>query len=407
MELGCHTGYSYFVACQAVKRLGLPTSCYAVDTWRGDEHSGFYGEEVFNAVRIRNQNHYQAFSQLVRATFEEASHSFADQSVALLHIDGRHFYTDVITDFETWKPKLTNNAIVLFHDTNVRDRDFGAWKLFGELSQRYPSFEFLHGNGLGVVAVGSIPPPLAPFFGNSDETVTFLRAAYSTLGQAVTLRWQLGELGAELSRSNAAVTAAEATVRLLTVAAEDTDRTLADRQNALASAEANVSTLTDNVAALQSENASLQAQIVDLQAFDADLRAQNANLRAQNADLDAQLQKTNRLRRLDFKRHEIDEQRSRRALCQAEELQSNVVQLERNVSQLNEEVARRQVLIDEIFASTSWRVSVPVRWAGPRVAPLTRRARMVRSLSQKAGRVSHLVSLGWDELRHARVSSVT
>src|SRR3954464_431830 len=81
VELGCHLGYSYFVACQTVKRLGLSTRCYAVDTWRGDEHAGFYGEEVFAAVRSQNENHYHAFSQLVRATFEEASKSFADQSI--------------------------------------------------------------------------------------------------------------------------------------------------------------------------------------------------------------------------------------------------------------------------------------------------------------------------------------
>ena len=67
VELGCHTGYSYFAACQAVKQLDLGTACYAIDSWEGDEHAGFYGEEVYAAVSAQNQAHYAAFSRLIRA----------------------------------------------------------------------------------------------------------------------------------------------------------------------------------------------------------------------------------------------------------------------------------------------------------------------------------------------------
>ena len=72
VELGTHGGYSYFAMCQAVKALGLDTRCYAVDHWKGDEHAGFYGEEVFARVESHNNDHYAAFSRLVRSTFDEA-----------------------------------------------------------------------------------------------------------------------------------------------------------------------------------------------------------------------------------------------------------------------------------------------------------------------------------------------
>src|ERR1700739_23801 len=67
VELGTHTGFSYFSFCQAVKDFRLCTKCHAIDTWKGDDHAGFYGEDVFERVSAVNTELYAEFSELIRA----------------------------------------------------------------------------------------------------------------------------------------------------------------------------------------------------------------------------------------------------------------------------------------------------------------------------------------------------
>ncbi len=169
VELGSHHGDSYLTFCQAVSSLKLATRCFAVDTWQGDEHASHYGEEVFSRLRAVHDPLYNGFSTLLRMTFDQAASSFADNSVDLLHIDGLHTYDAVKHDFNTWHPKLSDKAIVLFHDSNVRERDFGVWKFWAEISQHYPCFEFAHGHGLGVLAIGNKLPIEAKAFFDLDQ----------------------------------------------------------------------------------------------------------------------------------------------------------------------------------------------------------------------------------------------
>ncbi len=159
VELGTHSGNSYFAFCQSVQSNLLPTKCYAVDTWEGDEHAGFYDNSVYTEVDSYNKSKYSTFSRLLRMTFDNALLSFNDHSIDLLHIDGLHTYEAVKRDFESWLPKLSHSGVVLFHDIHVKNRNFGVWKFWEEISKQYPHIAFDHSDGLGVLIVGSEQNP--------------------------------------------------------------------------------------------------------------------------------------------------------------------------------------------------------------------------------------------------------
>jgi hypothetical protein len=187
VELGTHSGNSYLAFAQAVQRLGLGTACFAVDTWRGDAHAGYYGEDVFQELSRYHDARYGAFSRLVRSTFDEAVQHFPDAGVDLLHVDGCHSYEAVAHDFTTWRPKLSEQAVVLFHDTNVREGDFGVWRLWSELRSGYAHFEFLHSHGLGVLGVGSdLPNAMTALLRNTPDAARTgqIRAAFARLGSS-------------------------------------------------------------------------------------------------------------------------------------------------------------------------------------------------------------------------------
>lgn len=214
-ELGTGGGYSYFAFCQAVQRLGLACRCYAVAPSKRDA----YGERMLEEVTARNEREYGAFSTLIRSDVVEALTHFGDGTVDLLNVDGRRNYDDLSSIFTMWRPKLSDRAVVMLSYTNVRERGCGGFRLWDELRGANPSFEFLHGGGLGIAAFGSGQPPRisALFVASRDPQATrLIRDAYSRLGAAVSLQFEAGRFGAEraaLQKSNEMAETAGAIMR--------------------------------------------------------------------------------------------------------------------------------------------------------------------------------------------------
>jgi hypothetical protein len=152
VELGTHWGESYFTFCQTVAEANISCSCYSVDHWRGESHSGSYEEEVYKDVAAYNEANYKSFSYLLKMRFDEAIGQFADASIDLLDIDGLHTYDAVEHDFRTWLPKVKPGGIILLHDIMARHEEFGVWRLWDELKQQFTdAFEFRHQWGLGIL----------------------------------------------------------------------------------------------------------------------------------------------------------------------------------------------------------------------------------------------------------------
>ena len=283
VELGTHYGYSYFAFCQAIDRLGLGTVAYAVDTWQGDEHAGFFGEEVFHSVAGRGEPKYAAFSSLVRSTFEEALEYFADGSVDLLHIDGRHFYEDVKRDFTIWRRKLTDDAVVLFNDTNVRGAQIwrmeilcgarGAASFFSILSR-------LRARCPGTRRAHSRANPSA-----ISHIVTSCRSdpgRVCALGGALTTRSGLEQLRTDIEQRVAAEAALRSEIQQR-VAAEAALRGEIEQRVAAEAA------LRGEIEQRVAAEAALRAEIEQRVAAEATLRTESEALIGQNAALSGEL----------------------------------------------------------------------------------------------------------------------
>ena len=210
VELGTHYGYSCFTFAEAARRLALNTTINAVDSWIGDDHAGFYGEDVFRYVERVALADYPDSVRLWRGWFSDIRPQFSDQSVDILHIDGRHAYEDVSADLAEWRSTVRDGGLILFHDIAERANGFGVWRLWEELAESGRSFAFEHGHGLGVLSVGAdVDHRLRDLFDAEPLTAEQIREDFRVLGSLAQRQAWLESLPDQLdqARSDAASSA--------------------------------------------------------------------------------------------------------------------------------------------------------------------------------------------------------
>ncbi len=355
VELGTHTGNSYFSFCQAAKQLGLETKFYAVDTWEGDIHAGHYSEEVFLQVSRHNSEFYSHFSYLLRTTFDKARTGFQPGSIDLLHIDGLHTYEAVKHDFETWLPTLKEGAVVLFHDTMVRERDFGVWKFWKEICEKYPcNIEFSHSNGLGVVQIindDSLSP--LPWLKSSCEEKQIFREYFASLGSRHCLQLQLKARDTHIANLQVAARNYEARINELNHAIEDRDRQIFSLQQDYA---ARTNSLNQQITSSHSWITSLEKTVHD----------QKTAIEGSGQRL-AVIQKA----------HESN----------VNHLQNQKNELEQTIADLHGELARITHHCRTIEGSTIWRLSRPLRMA-------LDNSRLLQTILRKPARLAWLTLTG-------------
>lgn len=344
VELGTHYGNSYFAFCQAIKELKISTKAYAIDSWTGDEHAGFYGNEVFNYVNKINNEHFSYFSNLIKATFDEASQYFENGSIDLLHIDGLHTYEAVKHDFENWLPKMSDKGVIIFHDTVVKERGFGVWKLVEEISTRYPYFQFEHGYGLGVLCVGKNVDTKFVEFVSKEGNESFTQKLFENAGKRIwfeqQFQWQKSQI--EVFSNN--ISANNQTIKLKDNQIEELRKKVCSKESDIDEQGTQLHALQQNLLIKDTRIADLQDQINELNT----LKNNNDHLKDKVNAISVENEKMSCL--ITEKDHELTQ------------LKNKLSHLGSVSQEQSVQMEHIQLLIDQLTKSASWKLTAPLRY---------------------------------------------
>ncbi|MDO5290470.1 MAG: class I SAM-dependent methyltransferase [Pseudomonadota bacterium] len=382
VELGVYSGISYLAFCQAAVAHGVPLRAWGVDTWQGDEHAGHYGQRILDTLRAQHDAPYGAFSTLLQKTFDQALADIPDGSVDLLHIDGLHTYEAVRHDFETWQCKLSARAVVLFHDIEVRQGDFGVWRYWAEITRHYPSLAFAHSNGLGVLLAGPQAPAILQTLARDTRRWPAVRDAFAALGERFELRAQrmhLDTVVADLqqkeraqhdwiAQQDARLREAEQVQAVDRTSIQALQQELAQRDGQLQASQAALTELQHKEHAQHDWIAQQDARLREAEQVQAADRASIQALQQELAQRDEQWQASQAaLMARDAELVRRDSEQKAEMLAWQQRMSEVTRQARRATQELQAERAQNRALrteVQDMLASRSWRITASLRWLG-------------------------------------------
>lgn len=216
VKLGLGDGVSYFAACQALDKLETQADCVAIDT---DTSRGNGAAADRDGVLQYNEDNYSEFSQILRTDLRRAVNRFPDGSVDLLMVDVDIDEEMIDRLTHDWPRKLSERAVVLFHGTGTRFAEGAAAGFLDRIMATFPHVSFEGGDGLMLVLYGAqrqdrlrrltdLQPGVRGYFE--------IRHVFRRLGATHEYEWQSRGRAAREAELEARLAAAEAELARLT-----------------------------------------------------------------------------------------------------------------------------------------------------------------------------------------------
>jgi predicted O-methyltransferase YrrM len=113
VEIGSYYGASASFIASGIRRSRVGGTLYCVDTWQNDTMPD-WSRDTFERFSA-NTRPYRDIIVPLRGKSTEVAKCF-NEPVDFLFIDGDHSYEAVKADVRAWLPKLSSNAVIVFHD---------------------------------------------------------------------------------------------------------------------------------------------------------------------------------------------------------------------------------------------------------------------------------------------------
>jgi hypothetical protein len=135
----------------------------------------------------------------------DAVFNLEEGSLDLLYIGSLHTARALRRDFDVWLSKMSTEGIILFRDIEEFASEFGTWRLWHKLKQRYRCIEIASEVRIGVLVVGNESPlaryvvDCSPLSILSEMNDLFGHAPLHILSENEDLRAQVQGLGKKVS----------------------------------------------------------------------------------------------------------------------------------------------------------------------------------------------------------------